>query len=241
MIITGENLTKSELLKDVKPGYSSSKKIARNTVKIVYPDNTVIIRYWRTNVITINPDTSVILNSGGYYTKMTKARIEENTNLSITQKNGIWHIWTNRNIPGNRQNSLFYDGITISADGKILSGVRVSSDKCITEFKRDLKKLVNKITPDNIPLPSSGDCLVCRFDLASRKATAEHLLRHVKEGYMHGSLIVLCLTLSGHNPAIIYSMRLIDVMKRDVRRVINETCLPIISNNPEIYPNIEVL
>ncbi len=94
MIIT-RNRIKSEMLTGVTPGFTSSKLIARNTIKAVYPDGTTIIRYMDTNVVTIHPDKSVTLNSGGFVTKTTKSRIEENTHLRIYQKNSIWYIVRN--------------------------------------------------------------------------------------------------------------------------------------------------
>lgn len=239
MQITGESLNKDELLKGIEPGFISSKKIARNTVKAIYPDNTVIIRYWNTNVITINPDSSIVLNSGGYHTKTTKTRIEENTDLSVCQEKGIWYIWTNRSKPGARDHSMFYDGITIDKNGKITSGIKVSPDKVINQFRKDTGKLVKMITKDNIPLPDSGDCLVCRFDLASHKATPDHLISHVREQYLHGSLIWLCLDLSGFNPRTHIQMKFDDNIRRCVRNVILNTCIPVLMENPELYNGID--
>jgi hypothetical protein len=237
------NRNKAECLTGLSPGYISSKKIARNTVKVQYPNGTIIIRYMNTNVVTINPDKSIVLNSGGYMTVTTKARIEENTKIRIAQRNNIWYIIRNIHEYPNRSDfealPLFYDGITISDDGKILSGLKVVPDAIIKQFKKDLKKLCDKITKDNVPLPDSGDCFICRFDLASKKATSDHLISHVKECYMHGSLIWLCLELSGFNPGLHFQMRFIDTMKRSVRNVITSTCIPVLLKNPEIYAKEE--
>jgi len=239
MIITGESRTKQELLSGIKPGYITSKKIARNTVKVTYPDNTVIIRYWDTDVVTINPDKSIVLNSGGYATKTTKTRIEENTKIRIAQRNNIWYIIRNiHQYPENKDFGslpLFYDGITISDKGSIISGLKITPDNTVKQFRKDLKKLVDKVTKDNIPLPDSGDCWICKFDLSAKKATSDHLISHVKEGYMHGSLIWLCLDLSGFKPGVHIQLKLVDNIKRCIRKVILETCLPVILENPGIY------
>lgn len=239
MIITGENRTKSQMLTGIKHGYISSKKIARNTIKAQYPDGAVIIRYWDTNVVTINPDKSIVLNSGGFMTKTTKSRIEENTKIRIVQKNNIWYIVRNIHHYPDRNEfdslPMFYDGIHISDNGTLLSEKRVLPENTIKRFKKDVKKLCSLITEDNIPLPSAGDCYICRFDLSSKKATSDHLIHHVKEQYLHGSLIWLCLELSGYNPEVHIRLKFLGNIRRCLRKVILNTCIPALLENPELY------
>ena len=239
MFITGEPAKhKNDLLKGIEPGFISSKIISRNTLKATYPGGKIIIYYWSTPVITINPDGSTVLKSGGYLTKTTKRRIEENTDIMINQINSIWYVLTNRSIPGKRDKSMFYDGITINRKGKITSGIRVPPVKEITRFKKDVGKLVNLITVENLPVPDDGDCLICRFDFVRKKATADHLLSHVQEQYIHGSLIVLALELNGFKPGYFYQFKAIKNIRRAVRKLIIETCIPAIMENPGIYSGI---
>ena len=243
MMITGQKpRSKSEMLKGLKPGFIKSKLTGRNTIKAEYPDGSIIVRYWDTDVVTINPDKSVILTSGGFMTKTTKERIEENTRIRIAQKNFIWYIV--RNIHDgwpihSGSLPLFYDGIHISESGKILSGIKKNPENVIREFKRDLKRLTDKITKENIPLPNAGDCWICGMDRAQHKATSDHLISHVKEGYLHGSLIVLCLELSGYNPGVHIQLKFVDSIRRCVRKVISDTCIPVLLNNPECYKDVE--
>lgn len=243
-MITGQKpRTKNEMMKGLKPGFVRSKLTGRNTIKAEYPDGSVIIRYWDTDVVTINPDKSIVLNSGGFMTKTTKERIEEFTRIRIMQKDSIWYIirnihngypLTNEGLP------LFYDGIHISDDGKILSGVRVNPEKTVRQFKKDLTNLANMITKESLPgyfADMAGDCLICKFDLSSGKLTTDHLINHVKEKYMHGSLIALCLKNSGYGPGVL-SVRHVDLIRRAVRRVISDTCIPVIANNPSEYNEV---
>jgi hypothetical protein len=172
-------------------------------------------------------------------TVTTKARIEENTKIRIAQQNNIWYIIRNVHEYPNRNDfealPLFYDGITISDNGEILTGKKVLNLDVIKQFKKDVNKLCDKITKGNIPLPNGGDCWICKFDIETKKATSDHLISHVKEGYMHGSLIWLCLELSGHNPSIHFQMRFTDTMRRCVRRVIQDTCIPVLLKYPNLY------
>jgi hypothetical protein len=239
MMITGERRDKLTMLKGLKPGYTKTKLLERNTIKAWYPDGTTIIRYWDTDVVTINPDGSIVLKSGGFMTNTTKRRIEDNTKIRIIQRNSIWYICRNiHEYPSLKDFGsmpLFYDGIHISDDGKILSGIKVSSESVIKQFKKDLKKLTDKITKEHIPYPDAGDCLICRFDMAKQKATPDHLIAHVKEGYLHGSLIALCLNLCGFKPAVHMRLKFDDNIRRCVRKVISDACIPVILQNPEIY------
>lgn len=172
-------------------------------------------------------------------TKTTKERIEEHTKIRIAQRNSIWYVIRNiHQYPSLKEFGtlpIFYDGITVSDDGKILSGIKLNPESVIKEFKKDLKKLTDKITKENIPLPDGGDCWICKFDLQSKKATCDHLMHHVTEGYLHGSLIWLCLELSGFKPGVHIQLKLVDNIRRSVRKVVSDACIPVLMNNPEIY------
>ena len=246
MQITGERKSKADMLTGLKPGFVSSKLVARNTIKAIYPDGSIIIRYMNTDVVTTNPDKSIILNSDAHQTKTTKSRIEEYTKIRIIQRNSIWYICRNiHQYPDALafdSMPMYYDGIHISDDGKILSGIKVLPENTIKQFKKDLKKLTEKVTKENIAgyfKDTAGDCLICKFDQQIKKATSDHLISHVKEGYMHGSLIWLCLELSGFNPGAHIRMRFIDNIRRSIRKVISDTCIPVLLVNPELYNDNE--
>lgn len=89
-----------------KTGKSQVEKIAGNTYKIATQDG-YKVQYYDT-VIVEKAGDKTILNSGGFYTKTTKERINSEIYPSyISQKNYEWFI----NKKGEK--IPFFDGITI--------------------------------------------------------------------------------------------------------------------------------
>lgn len=81
--------------------------------------------YHGTCVVRAHPDGSVVLNTGGYYTATTKARINEYSPASVFQDKGVWYV-TGRAADGGCDHSKaarvkFYDGIRVDADGRVLA------------------------------------------------------------------------------------------------------------------------
>ncbi len=80
-----------------------------------------------------------------------------------------------------------------------------------------------------LPVPSSGDCWLCRMkdkagiSMGERGGAAydrSHLLEHSKEGYLHGSLLVNALTHAGYvNPSLVFSLEQRD--RQDGRKLHN--------------------
>lgn len=66
-------------------------------------------------------------------------------------------------------------------------------------------RFVKKITAKNIRPPSSGDCWHCLMrtqsgqTLGDATGNVDHLISHVREGYVHGSLIANAYFDAGHN------------------------------------------
>jgi hypothetical protein len=109
-----ENKTKAEILRGADQNYIRAKKVARNTVNILYHDR-VVTRYHSTNVVTQYADGLTIFDSGGYHTMTTKRRIEEfgeirlGTRRDRNDRHGV-SFWV---LPDGRR---FEDGIMWRAD-----------------------------------------------------------------------------------------------------------------------------
>jgi hypothetical protein len=189
-------LTKKELLQGVE-GVISSKKLARNTVSYRLADGTECIKYHDTVVIKKSPDGVVTLNSGGFHTVTTKSRFSEYGYIEISQKNGIWYM---------PDGSAYYDGIQVTVspinnpktyrrDIVIVSEVKQSNDAVVKAMKKRIVKYAALITKDNLPAPQSGDCWFCLMKtqtgqtLGDSTKDTDHLLSHLDEGYVVGSLI----------------------------------------------------
>ena len=78
------------------------RKLSNNTYLTVREDGGLGAKLHNTEVVTHYPN-KVVLNSGGWQTVTTKARMNEHTNLNICQKDFQWFV---DGVP-------FHDGMTI--------------------------------------------------------------------------------------------------------------------------------
>ena len=196
--------TKKEILEGIE-NISESKIINTNTVKYT-KDDKIYIRLHLTDIITIS-NKYIILNSGGWKTPTTKDRMNTHQDIcTITQDKSIWHVKTTTG-----QESVFYDGIKITTAGKIIKPKQADTRtprllKQINNYCKKLKGL------KELPTPDAVDCWYCYFrtvkdgqPLGHAIKNTDHLTQHLKEKYIHGSLIFNALESNGHNnPAFVF-------------------------------------
>jgi hypothetical protein len=182
-------------------GRSKVSRTIGNNTRVRLTANGVAIRLHETDVITLNKDGTVTLNSGGWLTLTTKQRLNEYSNARITQRAGVWYM---------ADGSLFYDGITINADGTPInprgSGDTEDYERKLKDLKKQAKQYASEyieaIKRGEIGLPSASDCWGCYFALSNtERVPAEsrgkaqpfgtsHLLDHMTEKYYVPSLLV---------------------------------------------------
>lgn len=205
-------------------GNRESKKLGNNTYLHRVDADTVAVRLHQTDVVTYKKNGHIILNSGGWKTATTKDRINTYSPFRIYQEKGLW------SVSGNGFETMpFVDMIDFGqkSDGTYFTktAVKKKTDaeirllKLIDRYIKAMKKL------DELPIPNTGDCWYCL--LHSTKdgkpfgevvKDTEHLIKHLEETYIHGSLIVNALIATGHqNPQLIYQMGLRDIIYRAVR------------------------
>ena len=213
--------TKKELLAGIEKEVLNSKIIENNTLLINYTDGSKAYRLHNTDVVTVNKG-KFILNSGGWRTKTTKERINTFAPVNMWQEKGVWYL--SNGVP-------FYDGITVNESGEVISKVKNIDLKKIAKIKKEIKTYCDLITKDNLPIPDNGDCWFClmRTDegksLGDSSNNADHLLSHLKEGYMHGSILVNSMHEAGYQDRQIglhYSMKLTDTFKRSLRKYLQK-------------------
>lgn len=95
----------------------NQRKIGNNTY-LVRGEDSIHVRLHKTNIITFFPDGRVKLNSGGWRTVTTKARINEfmSTGWYLQQKNYDWFL---QRYDGTQPRAEFEDGIVLHPDGKV--------------------------------------------------------------------------------------------------------------------------
>ncbi len=94
-----------------KTGTSKVEKIGNNTYRVDYPTSEAI-RLHDTDILTFEAD-HVTLNSGGWQTHTTKARLNEYlpAGVHVEQKNFDWYVVDSRD----NTRKEFQDGMTIAA------------------------------------------------------------------------------------------------------------------------------
>lgn len=209
--------TKKDIVEHIEKPYKEAKVVMANTLKVWYEDGSVAYRYHDTDVVTYK-DNTVTLNSGEFKTKTTSRRIEEFTNFWIVKDNWVWYVVTSG------EKYTFYDGMTLNINtGKIIGEEKTEDTKKVNEVNKKINDFVRLITEENMPQPDPGDCWMCALKDSEGKTWGDHtdnthLWEHIEQGYMHGSLIVNALEEAGHRPETCYYLKIIDTMRRAVRR-----------------------
>ena len=204
--------TKKEILAGME-NIQSSKLIANNTVKVILRDGTQIIRLHRTNIVTIKNGVYT-LNSGGWQTLTTKDRINTFAPVRIYQKDFVWYI----------DDIQFFDGIKINSNGDVLNKSKApqKSEKKRENLKKKITNFVNQINENNLPYPDNGDCFLCRI------GSTDCLHSHIKENYLHGSLLVAAMRSAGYNDmqiSVHYQLKLIDTFKRQLKKYLQKNLM----------------
>lgn len=148
-------------------GKSKTNRPHSNNTRIIKNDDgSISVVLYDTKVITFSYKT-IVLNSGGWRTVTTKAKISEFLpgNWHIYQDKGIWYI-----SRGNRWNSMekmvFFDGMILPNDFKPIEKGKSSKEeiriksliKKINNYCKGLKKAIDNF---KIQDPSGGDCWFC--------------------------------------------------------------------------------
>jgi hypothetical protein len=212
--------TKRQIMEGIEN--TKARIIDHNTVEYFTANGDKIIRLHLTDIITIKPTGEIVLNSGNWRTPTTKDRISKYSGLRIWQERGQWFV-------GGR---LFYDGITFK-NGKLISKDIKPDDKKINKIKAQIKSYCDLITKDNLPIPNSGDCWYCCMHdvkedhktLGDLTGNHDHLKEHLKEKYLHGSILVNAMREAGYSDQQIgvhYAIKVVDTFKRSVRKYLQK-------------------
>jgi hypothetical protein len=186
-------------------GGRETKKLSNNTYLRKEGAN-YIVKLHNTDIITVTPDNKLILNSGGWQTPTTKARINEFTKARISQKRGIWYLAAG--------STPFYDGIVIDSEGQPVDNDGNNPGTEAVEKRRFLDKEVSayikgyvKWALKNGVETGNGDCWLCLFGAPT---DLYHVSEHVKERYYFGSFLKTAIKGSGR-AMIWYDMIRIDL------------------------------
>lgn len=228
---------------DVADGGARPRLVEWSTVEYVRADGSRCVRYHHTDVVAVRRGV-VTLDSGGWRTVTTKERINAHngSGLYVYSDRGEWIVKdceTGAEV-------AYRDGLRFRLRDRRF--VNAPSDSAVRERRR-LSRAINAFAAQlrdlerwpTLPEPNGGDCWFClMFDRVepreaprymygvgdrtgpAGRGDSSHLLEHVREGYMHGSLILNALRWCGYGETGIayywHEDRCRDVVSRAVRR-----------------------
>lgn len=176
------------------------------------PDGAIAVRLHATDVVTYLPNGTYRLDSGGWRTVTTKARIAEYAPVHIGQKAGVWTLYACPGWMPQWANAYPYaDGIVVDSEGMPVSGM--PSARTVAASARTTARMTARIRAyvrgymaafrAGMPLPGLGDCLYCQMDANGPSGDTGHLISHMTERYYVPSLAVNALVTRGYPyPAI---------------------------------------
>ena len=217
-----EDINKKDFINQFNTPIEIIEKLGKGTFKYIINDTTKI-RLYETDII-IFKNNSVILNTGGFYTNLTRNRINDNIPIGVVfQKNNIWYFSCNRY---DNKEGRFFDGMEIdNSTGNILNKDKAPKFFDIDKYNKKINKMIKayciEINKKDLPLDSSGDCLYCQFNKCSKDN--EHLLLHLKEKYVMKSLILTALQEKGYRfPIFVYRAYQTDRNKSAITRAVTQ-------------------
>lgn len=188
---------------------TNSKIINRNTFEYIRPDGTYVIRLHMTDILEKRPTGEYVIYTGGWRTPTTKDRLNEHlpAGLRIYQDRGVWYL------KGRDYETEVTEGMVIPADGSQPRRTReqYNQERTAQKHKRLLdaymKVFKKHLEEHGVPQPSGGDCWLCSmFDYGrlrdgikmDPKHDRGHIVTHLKDKYVHGSLVMNALLWAGY-------------------------------------------
>jgi hypothetical protein len=181
-----------------------SRKLANNTYLVRHsgvPGDSIHLKLHDTYIITWYADGRTELNTGGWRTVTTKARINEYLadGFGISQVRGQWYLTRYQN--GQHTDlCLFEDGLIIAADETISGGTPIEEKTKLLALRRKVNQFADgfarAFAAGDVSAPSAGDCFYCGMrEVKTHKPLGEvtgdkdHLLSHLEENYYVPSIL----------------------------------------------------
>lgn len=178
-----------------------SRKVGNNTYLVRnsgVPGDSIHLKLHDTYIITWYADGRIVLNTGGWFTVTTKARINQFVSgYRITQDRGVWYITHTATW---QSIGVFADGLTILSDGTISGMLPLADAKQKNKLRRRVslfaKNYILAFKNGNVPAPSDGDCFYCAMRTVSEGKTLgetvsdkDHIMSHLDENYFVPALL----------------------------------------------------
>lgn len=175
------------------------RRLANNTYCERREGGRLAIRLHQTDVLCFDQDGTITLNSGGWKTNTTKARLNEFSPAEVWQDKGLWTVRLGDN------SSPFIDGLQFR-DGKFLNAPQANGEE--KNLRKRIRQYAEKCVESlPLPMPGAGDCWYCQMrevktgkPLGEATGNPDHLHSHLEEGYVVPSLVWRAIEAAGCNP-----------------------------------------
>ena len=169
------------------------RKLENNTYLERRPKGRIAIKLHATDVVTLTPRGNVVLNSGGWRTLTTKARMKSYAPIHLWSESGVWYVRSRENA----EVVAYRDGIMISARGHYRGQGDVDTAKRERKaMKNYVRAYVENLMRGKVPAPSAGDCWYCAMSEVSSGQSlgdcldnSDHITNHIRERYHVPSLL----------------------------------------------------
>ena len=188
--------TKAEVMAGAALAFGAkAKRVAYATFEYRRADGATAWRYRGTDVVVRWPGGSWQLDSGGWKTPTTKAKIAAFSPAQIQSVRGVWYV------QGPHGLVAFQDGMRLGSDGQAMDLPEEGQQEIQRQeaLGRQIKAFCDRLDKmPELPAPNAGDCWLCLMagqdgktwgEMQGPESNREHLWGHIEEGYLHGSLI----------------------------------------------------
>jgi hypothetical protein len=226
MGIYGEKLTVKQMTKIAEDcGLVFLRKLENNFSLNDTPDGHRAYIFHEVVILRHVEENTWRIRTGGYWTLTTKDRLNKALRdvgcpLRVWQERGKWYLSDFHNSYQKKDAVQLFDGIVIDLatlkvanpeEGEPAEFDRQHYEKLIKQYCKELKEL------EKLPAQDNGDCWYCHF--MEEPDNTSHLIAHLEEGYIHGSLILNALCAAGYrNPYLIFEMDHRDSIVRSVHK-----------------------
>lgn len=192
-------LTYAEARRMMERARNGRRKLANNTYLVQGASkDSFAIRLHNTDVVTLHPDGSFTLNSGGWRTVTTKERINVYAPGRVASDRGAWYYYP---APG-RDWSLRYpfaDGMRVLPGGAV-EGAGPDETAIRREIQKQVRKYIDgfcaHVAENGLADPNGGDCWGCYMQTtggdgkpgADHFMGVGHIFEHFREEYYVPSL-----------------------------------------------------
>lgn len=184
-----------------------SRKVGNNTYLVRnsgVPGDSIHLKLHHTYILTWYADGRIELNTGGWLTVTTKARINKYlpSGYTISQERGVWYVQQHTDGPEYWKTlGIYVDGMVINTLDGSISGMSPTDDgkernKLRRRVAQFAKHYMAEFQAGKVPAPSVGDCFYCAMrtvdgnkPLGEAVKDTDHILSHLDEGYYVPSLL----------------------------------------------------